>query len=133
MKEASEFEDDEFGGFCIDFEQNGRRFELIRKGVGNEEYIINTLGEETKEWKDAAKKAHEMREELRTQFELKTSYGELRNQLEEWEEDKKWKEREESNRREGLGQILPIIPEEEIEIAGDNISHNLDDLEIQKK
>ena len=34
-----------------------------------------------------------MREELRIQFEANTSYEELRNQLEEWEEDKKWKEK----------------------------------------
>ena len=40
------------------------------------------------------------------------SYGELRNQLEEWGEDKKWKSREESNRRANVERISPTIPEE---------------------
>ena len=46
-----------------------------------------------KNGKKQLKKAHEMREELRIQFELNTSYEELGNQLGEWEEDKQWKER----------------------------------------
>ena len=71
----------------------------MEKGIGNEEYIINTIGEITEEWKEATQKAHDMREELRVPFGLKNSYGELRNQLGEWEEDKQWKAREESNRR----------------------------------
>ena len=54
-----------------------------------------------------------MRENLRVQFELRNSYEELRNQLEEWEEDKKWKAREESNRRANVEQNLPTILEEE--------------------
>ena len=79
----------------------------MEKGIEGEEYIINTFGEETKKWNESTKRAHEMREELRIQFELNNSYGELRNQLEEWEEDKKLEEREESNRRANLEQISP--------------------------
>ena len=66
---------------------------------------------DTEEWKEAAQKAHDMREDLRAQFELKNSYGELRNRLEEWGEDKQWKAREESNRRSNAGRDLPTIPE----------------------
>ena len=83
----------------------------MEKGIESEEYVINTFGENTEEWKEATQKAHEMREELRVQFELRNSYGELRNQLEEWEEDKQWKAREESNRRANVERNLPTIPE----------------------
>ena len=85
------------------------------KGIGSEEYIINTLGGNTEEWKEATQKAHEMREELRVQFELGNSYGELRNQLEEWEEDRQWKAREGSNRRMNAERNLPTAPEGEEE------------------
>ena len=54
-----------------------------------------------------------MREELRVQFELRNSYGELRNQLEEWEEDKQWKAKEEMNRRADVERNLPTIPDVE--------------------
>ena len=68
--------------------------------------------EEYRKWEEAIQKAHEMREELRVQFELRNSYGELRNQLEEWGgEDKQWKAREVSNRRANVGRNLPTIPE----------------------
>ena len=98
----------------------------MENGIGNEEFIINTFGEETKEWDEATKKADEMREELRIQFELNTSYEELRNQLEEWEGDKKWKAKEESNWRSNLEQILPKIPEEEeIGIFDDSVPRTL--------
>ena len=52
-----------------------------------------------------------MRESLRAQFELKNSSEELRTQLEEWEEDKQWKAREERNRRANAERNLPNIPE----------------------
>ena len=56
-KEVSEFEDDEFYGFCSDFEQKWSKIRTdLENGIGNEEYIINTFGEETKEWKEATKK-----------------------------------------------------------------------------
>ena len=83
----------------------------MEKGVEGEEYIINTYNEDTKEWEEATQKAHDMREELRVQFELRNSYEELRNQLEEWEEDKQWKAREEINRRANVAQNLPITHE----------------------
>ena len=111
-KEVSEFEGDEFYGFCGDFEQKWSKIRTdLEKGIESEEYVINTFGENTEEWKEATQKAHEMREELRVQFELRNSYGELRNQLEEWEEDKQWKAREESNRRANAERDLPTIPE----------------------
>ena len=81
------------------------------KGIENEEYVINTFGGNTEEWKEATQKAQDMREDLRVQFELKNSYGGLRNQLEEWEEDKQWKAREERNRRANVERNLPTIPE----------------------
>ena len=59
-------------------------------------------------------KAHEMREELRMQFELRNSPGAIRNQLGEWEEDKQWEAREESNRMANADRNLPTIPEEGI-------------------
>ena len=83
----------------------------LEEGIGNEEYKIKTFGGNTAEWKEAPKKAHDMREELKMQFELGNSYGELRNQLEEWKEDKQWKAREESNRRSNVDRNLPTIPE----------------------
>ena len=82
----------------------------MEKGIEGEEYIINTYNEDTKGWKEAQKKANDMREELRVQFELRNSYGELRNQLEEWEEDKQWKAKEEMNRRANVERNSPTIP-----------------------
>ena len=109
-KEVSEFEDDEFDGFCGDFEQKWSKIRTdLEKGIEDEKYVIDTFGENTEEWKEATQKAHDMREDLRVQFELKNSYGELRNQLEEWEEDKQWKAREESKRREDVERNLPTI------------------------
>ena len=89
----------------------------MEKGIGSEEYVINTIGENTEEWKEATQKAHEMREELRVQFELRNSYGELRNQLGEWEEDKQRKAREERNRRPNVERNLPNIPEGKLAIS----------------
>ena len=75
-----------------------------------------------------------MSEELRVQFEMKNSYGELRNQLEEWEEDKQWEAREESNRRSNVERNLPIIPEVgEIEDFDNAISHDFEDFGTQMK
>jgi hypothetical protein len=112
-KEVSEFEDDEFDGFCGDFEQKWSKIRTdLEKGIENEKYVIETFGEDTEEWKEATQKAHDLRENLRVQFELKNSYEELRTQLEEWEEDKQWKAREESNRRATVERNLPTIPEE---------------------
>ena len=82
-----------------------------KKGIEGGEYIIDTTGGDTEEWKEETQKAHDMREELSVQFELRNSYEELRNQLEEWEEDKQWKAREESNRRANVERNLPTIPE----------------------
>ena len=82
----------------------------MEKGIEGEEYIINTYNEDTKGWKEAQQKANDMREELRVQFELRNSYGELRNQLEEWEEDKQWKAKEEMNRRANVERNSPTIP-----------------------
>ena len=93
-KEVSEFEDDEFYGFWGDFEQKWSKPGLIwKKELKVGEYIINTFGGTTEEWKEAKQKAHDMRGELRVQFELRNSYEALRNQLEEWEEDKQWEAR----------------------------------------
>ena len=84
----------------------------MEKGIEDKEYVINTFGEDTEEWKEATQKAHDLRENLRVQFEMKNSYGELRTQLEEWEEDKQWKAREESNRRMNAEPPnLPTTPE----------------------
>ena len=101
------------------------------------EYIISTYGEDTKEWKEATQKAHGMREELRVQFELGNSYEELRNQLEDWGEDKQWKAKEEMNRRADVERNLPTIPEvEEIEdfenANSDANSQNIEDFSTQK-
>ena len=78
-----------------------------------------------------------MREELRAQFELRNSYEELRNQVEEWEEDKKWKAREEMNRRANVERNLPTIPEvveiEDCKNANSSAnSQNLEDFGTQK-
>ena len=43
-KEVSEFGDDEFDGFCGDFEQNGQNTNWLGKGIENEEYTTNTFG-----------------------------------------------------------------------------------------
>ena len=73
-----------------------------------------------------------MREELRVQFELRNSYGELRNQLEEWEEDKQWKAREESNRRANAERNLPTIPEgEELDDFENTTTHDIEDFGTQ--
>ena len=123
-----------FMGFAVISSKNGRKSELIwKKGLGMKN-IRNTFGGDTEEWKEATKKAHEMSEELRVQFELKNSYGELRNQLEEWEEDKQWKAREESNRRANLERNLPAIPEvEEFEDFDNAISHDFGDFDTQSE
>ena len=115
----SEFEGDEFDGFCGDFEQKWPKIRTdLEKGIGDKEYVINTLVENTEEWKEATQKAHDLRENLRVQFELKNSYEELRNQPEEWEEDKQWKARGESIRRANLERVLPTIPEERVKLTG---------------
>ena len=134
-KEVCGFEDEEFYGFCGDFEQKWPEIRTdLGKGIGNEEYIIRIFGENTEEWKEATKKAYEMREDLRVQFELKNSYGELRNQLEEWEEDRQWKAKEESNRRANVEQNLPTIPEVgEFEDSDNAISNDFEDFGTQKR
>ena len=128
-KEVSEFEDDEFDGFCGDFEQKWSKIRTdSEKGIEDEEYVIDTFGENTEEWKEATQKAHDLRENLRVQFELKNSYGELRTQLEEWEEDKQWKAREESNRRTNVERNLPTIPEaEEVDDFENTITQDFED------
>ena len=64
----------------------------------------------------------------------KNSYGELRNQLEEWEEDKQWKAREESNRMANVERNLPTIPEVEEFGDFDNAnSHDFEDFDTQKE
>ena len=130
-KEVSEFEDDEFDGFCSDFEQKWSKIRTdLEKGIENEEYVIGTFGEDTEEWKEATQKAHDLRENLRVQFELKNSYEELRTQLEEWEEDKQWKAREESNRRANVERNLPTIPEEEEDFENLATQNDMTDLTL---
>ena len=102
----------------------------LEKGIENEEYVIETFGEDTEEWKEATQKAHDLRENLRVQFELKNSYGELRTQLEEWEEDKQWKAREESNRRANVERNLPTIPEEDEDFENLATQNEMTDLTL---
>ena len=131
-KEVGEFEEGGFYGFCGDFEQMVEIRPDLEKGIGDEEYVINTFGGNTEEWKEATQKAHDMREDLRVQFELKNSYGELRTQLEEWEEDKQWKAREESNRRTNVERNLPTTPEgEELDDFENTITQDFEDFGTQ--
>ena len=51
-----EFEEDEFHGFCVDFEQNGPNKGGFGKGTEEYIYIINTYNKDTKEWKEAKRK-----------------------------------------------------------------------------
>ena len=64
------------------------------------------------------------------QFELKNSYEELRTQLEEWEEDKQWKAREESNRRANVERNLPTIPEEDEDFENLATQNEMTDLTL---
>ena len=57
--EVSEFEDDEFYGFCGDFEQKWSKIRTdLEKGIENEEYVINTFGENTEEWREKRPERH---------------------------------------------------------------------------
>ena len=53
-KEISNFGDEEFYGFCTDFEQKKEKIQdEIRKEIENKEYVMDTYGEETEEYKEA--------------------------------------------------------------------------------
>ena len=53
----NEFEDDEFDGFCGDFEQKWPKIRTdLEKEIENEEYVIETLGEIPKNGKKRPKK-----------------------------------------------------------------------------
>ena len=102
---------DEINGLVAISSKMVKNPNLFRKGSRKWRLYYQYVCENTEEWKEATQKAHDMREELRVQFELKNSYGKLRNQLEEREEDKQWGERVESNRRTNVERNLPTIPE----------------------
>ena len=52
--EISDFEREEFYGFCSDFEQKKEKIqEELRKAIGNKEYVIATYGEDTEEYSEA--------------------------------------------------------------------------------
>ena len=50
--EIWDFDDEAFYGFCADFEEKKIQ-EEIRKEIENKEYIMETYGEETEEYKEA--------------------------------------------------------------------------------
>ena len=67
-EEVGEFEEGEFMGFVAISNKMVENPDRFGKGIENEEYVINTFGENTEAWKEATQKAHEMRGELRVQF-----------------------------------------------------------------
>ena len=51
--DISDFEDEEFYGFCDDFEREKEKIHgELRKEIENKEYAMGTYGEETEEYKE---------------------------------------------------------------------------------
>ena len=99
--------------FCSDFEQKWPKIHSdLEKKIEDQENLKRSFKENTEEWNEANKEAVNIREELRVQFELRNSYEELRNRLENWEEDKQWKAQEEMKRREEVITECPTILED---------------------
>ena len=111
----SDFEDGEFYGFCNDSEQKVQ--EDLRKEMEDKEYVIDTYGEETEEYKEAKMDLQEKKNELNRQIELSCGFGELRS-LGDFEEAKKWKTIEEIDRQEEAGDQLPTIQEANVNDLG---------------
>ena len=72
--------------------------EELRKEMEDREYVIDTYGEETEEYKEAKMDLGEKQNELYRQIELSCGFEELRRGLDDFEEAKKWKSSEEKRK-----------------------------------
>ena len=73
--------------------------EELRKEMGEKEYVIDTYGEETEEYKETKMDLEGKKNELNRQIALRSGFGELRRGLGDFEEEKKWKAVGEIERR----------------------------------
>ena len=73
MGELSDFEDEEFYGFCSDSEQRRENPEELRNEIESTAYAISTFGAYTEEYMASKLNLDEKKEELSKQIEL--SFG----------------------------------------------------------
>ena len=66
--------------------------EELRREIEDKEWLMETYGEETEEYKEARMSWEERKKELDKQIELNEGYGELRRNLEVFEEMKRERE-----------------------------------------
>ena len=113
MWKISDFDDEEFYGFCSDSERRKAKIqEALRNGIGSKEYAISTFGEDTEEYMDAKLNLDEKKEELCKKIELSCGFSGLRTILHDFEEDKMRKANQELIRKESVESQLRTIQEE---------------------
>ena len=100
-KEVKEFEDGEFNGFVAISNRNGQKYIRIwKRKLKIKKRKKESLKENTEQWVVANNEQVDRNEELRLQFELGNLYKELKERIEDWEEDRQWEAQEELKRRE---------------------------------